>query len=35
MPNCDCGTCCNDCGHDTNCTSQTAETADPSSEYRY
>jgi len=30
---CDCGTCCNACGHDDNCTSLTAPLADPSDDY--
>ncbi len=30
---CDCGTCCNACGHDTNCTSQLSAPSDPSDDY--
>jgi hypothetical protein len=30
---CDCGTCCDTCGHDPNCTSQQAQLADPSDDY--
>lgn len=28
MPGCDCGTCCNACGHDPGCTSRQAEQVD-------
>jgi hypothetical protein len=28
MPNCDCGTCCNACGHDPNCIRNTAPEGD-------
>jgi len=30
---CDCGTCCNTCGHDDDCTSLTAPMSDPSDDY--
>jgi hypothetical protein len=32
---CDCGTCCNGCGHDDNCMTNEAETDDPSDHYGY
>jgi hypothetical protein len=30
---CDCDTCCDTCGHDTNCMSQQTPAADPSDDY--
>lgn len=33
MALCDCGTCCDTCGHDTNCMSLTASLSDPSDDY--
>lgn len=30
---CDCGTCCNACGHDDNCMSLQAPLSDPSDDY--
>jgi hypothetical protein len=35
MANCDCGTCCNECGHDSNCTSQSTQPDDQASDYHY
>lgn len=33
MPNCDCGACCDTCGHDDGCISREAPMADPSDDY--
>jgi hypothetical protein len=30
---CDCGTCCDTCGHDTRCMSQQGQAADASDDY--
>jgi hypothetical protein len=35
MPGCDCGTCCNTCGHYPGCTSQDNPTTDPSDDYTH